>query len=185
MLLDLIEPHVSPTAARVLRSLSARAKTLIETSSSFSWRFFFVFWCSGERSQRTPARSSAPGHGAAAPELYLVAGRRQCPAGVCGRLDRRSKASNRRYPFGKNSIKSPWKFCFLLRGPWRLRQISFSNFENVFLAGLSKIRFQILQFCHRFYNAHKIFVLTSFLSIQIPLDLYLHALHVRNISLLV
>ena len=65
-----------------------------------------------------------------------------------------------------------------------LEEITCFKSESVFSAAEFKCAFQKLQFCHWFYFAHKIIILTPFLSILISLDSYLHALHVRNISLL-
>ena len=65
--------------------------------------------------------------------------------------------------------------------PSALKEIRILGLKAYFCRLKMKYVFQYLPKCHSQYLAHKIFVLTPFLSIQILLDSYSRALHVGSI----
>ena len=82
-------------------------------------------------------------------------------------------------------LKSPWVFLWInARSSAPRASFRFPTSKAYSWPGWWKYVFCYLQVCHWICFAHKIFILTLFLSIQISLDSYLWALHVRsNISL--
>ena len=127
------------------------------------------------RGARPPAMASA----------VVLAGRLVLPWGKSEPSDRHPKVPNRTYPFGRHLVKETLeKFRLNPQSLAHFQRYAFEFGKRIFRRFESNYVFSSLQKCHWFCFAHKIFILTTFLSIQIPLDSYLRSLHVRIISLL-